>query len=140
MKSFKLISITIIGILSITVFSCKKKDNQLRDFYLEQSRDENLVGIFQLENNEPDNSGIVEWNIQPSGEIYQTSITDGVRYDKKTPLYYWYTNGNKLHLLFYSESWDKGSYEDTADYWFSDMKDTLFIQHESSPLEIFIKQ
>lgn len=142
MKAFKAISIIMVsGVLILTTFSCKKKDNQKRDFYLEQSRDEDLADIFQLLKQDTSNQSILEWNIKMNGEAYQTIVRDGVRYEETSPLFYWYSKDGKLFKLFYSNDWDKGSYEEVADYWFSDTKDTLFIKYDyTNVVSTFIRQ
>lgn len=141
MKIFKVILLLSMAIFGITLNSCKKKDNQKRDFYLEQSRDENLVGVYHLFDKDTSSESITVWEIKLNGEIYSYSIRNDNKYGGTTPKYYWYSKNGKMYLLFYSKSWDKGSYEEVADYWFSDTKDTLYTRPDYvNTVSIFVRQ
>jgi hypothetical protein len=141
MKIIKIMLIAWLSIISIATISCKKKDNKRRDFYLEQIRNNDVVGIYHLVNGGNTNNSIAEWDIRANGEIYKTSIDGDTRHGGKTPMYYWYTSDYQFYMLFYSKEWDKGSYEDIHDYWFSDTKDTLFLKPDSDHVvSAFVRQ
>ena len=62
-------------------------------------------------------------------------------HERNTLLYYWYSDNKKVYLLFYSKSWDKGSYEEVNDYWFSATKATLFLKPDNDHIvSKFIRQ
>ena len=138
MKPLTILSIAIAGLIGLSAFSCKKKNPQLREFYRNQDRDHNVTALYRLY--DPQDSGTATmWEFRDSGEIERYMVKDGQTY--KAPGYYWYTKDGKLHKLFYPGSWDKGTYEETAEYRLSAGKDTLYLREDySSLISIFLRQ
>lgn len=131
MKYIPLFFIAVAGFLGLFLLSCKKKKTQQRDFYRAQQRDGDVTGLYRLQDTE-DSATVILWHFRDSGEIERYIVREGKEY--KAPGYYWYTKAGKLHKLFYPGSWDKGTYEETAAYWLSAAKDTLYIREDYSHL------
>lgn len=111
-----------------TFLSCgdKKEEEMMRDFYLSQKRDPNLVGWWFIEGDSGQDKRYQEFQ---SGGV----LKDAYRKESDNKLYilksdeYWYTKGDTLMIYDYNESWMYGSREFAVGYKISQSRDSLFL-------------
>lgn len=118
----KLSNLMLFSAIIFLLFSCNKESNRLKDFYLNQDRSSTLIGKFILvsEANDTDKT-IYEFDKNGEHFIYSSENAHAKN------IYFWYSSDTTLHTMKYGKSLYKSS-EFTYKYWFSDEKDTLFLQ------------
>ena len=127
--SMKYATKTILGLfllsLIFTTTSCKKKEKELRTYYLNHARDSDLIGKFELDFVDSVN-GVEHRYMEytSDGKRLNTGVINGKTYNNGFE--YWYTEGATIHLLTYKPSLLEGSYEMKENYYLSSNKDSLF--------------
>jgi len=111
-----IIKLFILGISTI-LFSCNKESNELKDFYLNQDRNSDLIGEFLNLNDS------TIWEFRNNGEHYGFKLED----EHKSFQSYWYSDSSVIYELNYGSGLYK-SEEYQSLYWLSPEKYTLFIQ------------